>query len=354
VPARRIGIFALRSLTISLFLICVLETSLYSATQKIYLLTALDDDPRIDLTQLDGIFRKPFATDFYELSIKHKATQYDLWQALHSYQTIAIFWLSHAGCTEFDVPDYAMQLAMPDFNHFDAAGILQEIHPNLRFLGVIACNSNLVIKKISSEYDIQTRNPDLEIKAFDQKISAENGLLEAIEIAKLVIRNKEFQKGYPVRSCPSYKGYPMRISRRVPTDPRAALFPPLRVETSGGKILGMFKGEDQNFNQEEDIEIFFPLLPSSKRVNLGLIMEIGRIVSSSATPVHGHIEVLSSWEGAGWRMNAALQGITTHILTYTGTLNLNEAVNQQVKYEPFDCSPMPPLTGPRVPLNPSS
>jgi hypothetical protein len=333
----------LKALMIFLLSVFGYENHGYSAMQKISLLTALEEELPIDLSVLESILKKQFDAYPYELEVTHKATQYNLWQALHSYHTIALFWLSHAGCTEYPVPQYAVQVVMPDFNHFDATKVLQEIHPNLRFLGIIACNSNLVVNKVNNEYSIRISNPDLEIKSFSQKISPEDGLLQAMKIAHDVVRNEEFQKGYTVRSCPSYNGYPILIKRSVPKNEIGAFFPPLRVETNGGKILGFFKAQDSHSYAEENIEIFFPLSSSLKRTHLDLIIETGRMVSSPFALYHGHIEIVSSWNGAGWRIIPILQGITTKILSYDGTSNLSGLSHQQVKYLPFDCSPMPPI-----------
>ncbi len=308
----------------------------FSATQKIALLTALETDLRIDLAQLEKIGKDSFGSYNYEFDIIHRASIYDLWQTLHSHQTIAVFWLSHAGCTEVPVPKFARQVAMPDINHFDATDILQEIHPNIRFLAIIACNSVEVIKKARTAYEL---NQDLVIKSFDEKISPAEGLTEAMQSAHSVIRQERFQKGYCVGTCPSYKGYPLRLKRSVFKSRESAFLPPVRIQTHRGKILGIFKG-----SESEIVEVFFPISqPMAKRINLDLIFETGRAASLSLHPEFADIEAISSWQGASWHIKPILQGTTTRILSYDGAKEMNESMTKEVIYEPFDCSPMPPL-----------
>lgn len=183
---------------------------------RIALLTSLDPKdgkafynlPGYDNNQkIEKEFRKHFDTTSFEIVVTHRATLGDVWSTLHDPKVTAVFFVGHAGEeTEFgNNHSLSAPAIIADENLNDLKNAFQKVHPNLKYLAVISCNSKSIIDTFIKD-NSYSNAPDLVIKTFDHKVRPLTGLKESIKDAiNLIAKDETYDDVFPFRGpCGDY------------------------------------------------------------------------------------------------------------------------------------------------------
>jgi hypothetical protein len=296
--------------------------------------------------KLAARFRGFFAPSGYEVEVRLSATQADLWQALHDPRNVGVFWVSHAAGAVQETPGLASNGEIADLDGFDVTPAFQQLHPNLRFLGVVGCQSAGAIHEMLAAHHAFDVNPWVKVEAFDYKVDAKRGLSQMMWKSDEVLSRADVTRGYPA-SCPRRYAYPMTITRHVA--PGDLYVPAARIEL-GGQVLGVFGSFDpaKTGRPAPDASVTVHLehaLGQLEPFELKLVENAGENPSATRDDIElGSLELGAPWPGAGWKLFAdnsgRAVGVTSHIYRYAGT---TELATQPVEYEPFECEAMPAL-----------
>ncbi len=288
--------------------------------------------------ELEVSFRAHFERLGYRVVVKHLANQFDLASALRSPESVAVFWLSHAGAGTSAVG--VSSGAIVDSHGFDVSAAFASTHPNLRFLAIVGCNSQGVInaKKFPAS---------LALKVFDKKIDAKLGLTEAMRASKATLNLPGIRTGFE-SACETRLGFPVEMTRNLSAELRDKLFHALRVENNG-KVLGYFPAGKPGDSQSEtlylDLDATGAAQYSASASSLKLVADVG---SNPVMPLDeisvGSLTISTPWPGAHWktfsRPDGAPMGVTKNILIYDGIDQIQAA---PVPYQPFACRPLPAI-----------
>lgn len=85
-------------------------------------------------------------TGDFDIRVVHDANQVDLYNNLHDPENLAVFWISHANSSERFVGT-SLSERIVDSQYVDIAPIFQEIHPNIKWLGLIGCKTRQILEK---------------------------------------------------------------------------------------------------------------------------------------------------------------------------------------------------------------
>lgn len=379
--------------------------TVFAASQTVVLLTSLSPSSpsqNREIQEYEDAFRKYFTPQGYEVVIKHQADQYHLWKALHSPTTVALFWMSHGGWSERSCVGIGSQGMIADHRGFDVAPIFQEIHPNVRFLGVIACNAGSIIKHIFKNNKIEIKNPNLgvnlgvyDLGVFDlgkyalgiyasdadietpkkitetelaqltaalkilkpeTKTISTNAFEKSLEACQAHLKKWETHRGY-ASPCIVRKGLKLKVTRKI--EPSLSAAPAIRLKTQSSWVTVFPAARDASEVQEEEAFFEFPIATPYngnplKAIHFQIVAEAGQMESMPSAPpqlgrfvfepLRGASEELR-WEvKEGWDGKAL--GISKHIYDYKGNkgnIDLDLLNNQMEEFRPFVCDPMPAL-----------
>lgn len=203
-----------------------------SASQKVLLYSSMDlkgkgpfyaqDVFDNRLHDLENVFKEYFSGSDYELVVKYKATQDDVYQALHDTSVVGMFWVSHMG--------YQNGLAIiNDVWGFDILPAFMETHQNFRFLGLIGCYGKNVIEFMKSNGGL---------KAPYVKASGDEGIVYRWGHL-LKSQLKEFSrwghfKSQNIAEAPLVKNFKIKRALNGPNK----IYPAIRLELSNHKVIG--------------------------------------------------------------------------------------------------------------------
>lgn len=282
--------------------------------------------------RLEAQFRKKFTNRGYELEIRHHANQYDLWQALHSPEVIALFWVSHS-TSQKGLRLGVQSAKIVDFEGVDVKSVFQETGPTLRFLGVIGCHSREAIQNFMISNEGNPVYPSLNWIAFDRKVEARRGLAKAIRASLPILETAKETKQTRDKSPPQPPSpYKVRIER-FSIEGKPARYPSLRIEDWKGRVLGVFP-EMGPHQISQTIEIQFALNPISSPAEMQLIATSGstHLVPDQKVEL-GDLVFTGCWMGAHWSVfsdaNHIPIGVNTRVYEYDG-----------ISFEKLNCEPL--------------
>ncbi len=87
--------------------------------------------------EIEELFINRFKNSGYRILVQHNVDQLKLYNILHDSQNIALFFVEHSKKESFGINDYQNNNILP---------IFKDIHPNMRFLGLISCNTERIFK----------------------------------------------------------------------------------------------------------------------------------------------------------------------------------------------------------------
>lgn len=219
---------------------------------RIVLLTSLDMSKSGDyyknyLDNIEFIFKKKISDilqwkeDEYILNIVHYATATDIRRALMSPDSVAVIYLSHAGYSSQGMLESSI---ISDFELNDVKEAFYDVHPNLKFLGVIGCTSKEVFARLkNSGYSL---NSDLEIMVEATIVDAQKSALHALGQAVKKLNNFSGTNYDCTRTVK--KTFAVDVKRTIPSDITKEEVKNLFLQVKG-KLIGVMPKIGPNESQ---------------------------------------------------------------------------------------------------------
>jgi hypothetical protein len=272
---------------------------------------------------LEKEFRAHFKGKGYNLVVQHDADQFALWQTLHSSDTLAVFWVSHAGFADAGNPGTAGAAAIVDRSGFDVAPVFRARNPRLRFLGVVGCDSEKVL-----DADGEGQGQGAVVFAFSSKTDAKKGLSKAMTASDATLAT-----GAAPVPCSEWGGVPVEVTRRNAGGSPA---PAARIEWSG-RALAVLPA--QAAGESQTAVVLLPLTAAVTTANdLKHVLTTGDQFGKAPSPATLGTLELSGWSGALWKVFAGPDGhplgITQNLYHYEGALPANPSSEL---YRPYAC-----------------
>lgn len=132
------------------------------------LMTSLELRPT-NIRYLEKKFRKAFEKSDLKIVIHHQVNPKTLHEIMTSPETEIALWISHAAGEHPTMPGMTSQNIILDFWGNDVKNFFTLIPENLKFLGMVGCQSKLIFDdfKARGNYEL---TPDLTIMSFDKKV----------------------------------------------------------------------------------------------------------------------------------------------------------------------------------------
>lgn len=257
--------------------------------------------------KLEKIFQKKLKKENFELVIIPFTRQDELRRELLNPDNHAVFWVGHANRA-----DNLAAAGMYDDRGFNMKEIFQEVHQNIKFLGLVGCRSLPFVQGLrdSGNWNL---NQHLQTYAREKKTDARKGLKRAL---------KAFLKSElkTPSTCVEREVLPVTIRRS--SDKALSSARVLRK----GKLVGTFQKD------QEQITIHLPL--GLKKSELKLTFESGAPNNVSAELFNlGILEFESINPELSWKLfadrNGKPLGFGAHVYRFIGNLN-NELITKQV------------------------
>jgi hypothetical protein len=243
-----------------LFVLLLVSQTLWA--RNIVLLSSLPENQVKIEKKVDSIMMKEFGSDeTYDIVIKHRADQEDLFNSLNDSQTHAVFWLSHGGYTKVgNSKGVAATPMLLDFQKDNVAKTFQKIHPHVKFVGVIGCNSKQILGDT-----IEARS-DLDYYIPKRKVVAQLALKKAIRHFK----RTEVTRDNSLKEIVEPETLTVKLTRNTGDGEK---YKSLKVFL-GGKLLTVLPKMDANSKKEFLIDV--PKANYTNRAELKLIFESGQ------------------------------------------------------------------------------
>ncbi len=346
--------------TLTILLLIILG-AFADAKPNVVLISSLDtpdiwfhsDDWEIE-KPLKKIINKGFKDTDYNIVVIEKATPTQLRNELLNPNNIALFWVSHAAGSSNVASGVMSSSAVVDYYFNDVKVLFTEVHPNMKFLGLVGCNAQGTIEKFYEEGHY-ANNPSLQIHSFDKKVDARTGLKKSIKesspkLGFLKQRAYKFPTGsrrvryrdlpiiieeqdaitnfYETQVCNlQYRGHKVSVTRELEKDAdQAALL-------MNDKLMGYFEAAKAGESQTIDVYIPNEFLTSTAKLKFKIDslkffskerVELGRL--SFESDFSGRWELFA-------RRNGEPLGYTSNLYRYKGTINELEAT----QYSKFNC-----------------
>lgn len=121
------------------------------------------------LKKIEAKFRANFDSFPHELKVYHAAGPTEIFNVLHSPDTISVIWVSHASKEETLTEGLAAREVIQDIWGNDVRHFFSTVHPNLRYLGIVGCQTRGIVE----DYDTNghyANNPNLVIHSEVKKV----------------------------------------------------------------------------------------------------------------------------------------------------------------------------------------
>jgi hypothetical protein len=230
--------------------------------RNIVFLTSLPENQVKIEKKVESIVLKKFKSEeTYDIVIKHRADQEDLFKSLNDPQTHAIFWLSHGGYSKsHNSKGIKATPMLLDYQKDNVAKVFQKIHPHVKFVGVIGCNSEQILSDT-----IETRS-DLDYYIPKKKVIAQFALRRAIRHFK----KTEAVRDNSLKEIVAPETLPVTLTRTTGSEEK---YKSLKVFLDG-KLLTVLPKMDANSQNEFVIDL--PKANYTTRAELKLIFESGQ------------------------------------------------------------------------------
>jgi len=332
-----------------------------TSRQAIVLLTSLDPSTLPKIFYLHGFydhyaqvlendFRKYYRGSSYELIVKHNADRWDVYNTLHDSNNVAVFWVSHAAPITANVnAGIGFDPLLVDYQNDDVKPLLKSIHPNLRWLSIVACNSQLILDwlKQNPQTDPRTQDPSLDIQGFNYFVDARKGLRSAVHESWNELNKQEVVSGYQA-PCSEVRGHSIQIQREMSATAVKTGLKEFRAVSfmMNGKLIGVLPktlvpaGTTGSTVTNFNIEMSDTLQSRA---------EMKITVDSGADPAQvlpdfdmGKFRMISDAGTGDWKVfadgNGVPFGVTRNLYEYTGPLQL---AAESMTFKPFSCDSMP-------------
>lgn len=272
----------------------------------------------------------------FNVIFKHKANSFDLWEALHFPFNVGVIWISHGEKPQFKLK----KPILADYTGANVEPLFKDIHPNLRFLGIVGCYAESIFKNQS----FGLTHPGLTVFFPDRcGLVTLKDLAETVDQALTQLDRDEIKNGFE-SNCPERVGLKARLHRSVPLPAIQAqiqgqvpaLPPPPVLILSQNKILGVLPA-----TSESNIDVFFPLAGTQTRVVPSYQFDLELSTSKNELEQLGHVSIVEAWDESRWETFAIEDEKLESILEYQGTCQAATLHSQKQVYSQFVCTPMP-------------
>lgn len=255
--------------------------------------------------KLEKVFKRKLKKENLELVIVPFVRQTELRRELLNPENHAVFWVGHSNHA-----DSLAASGVYDDRGFNLKEIFQEVHQNIKFLGLVGCRALPFINGLK-ESSHWKNNKHLATYAREKKTDARKGLKRAI---------KAFLKMEPKEAATCEKEEVLSIKVRRSSDARLSAARILRK----GELIGTF-AEDQD-------EITIHLPAGLKRHEYKLTFESGAPNNVNADSFNlGLLEFESENTDLTWKLFADRDGnplgFGAHVYRFTGKLT-NELITE--------------------------
>lgn len=192
----------------------------------------------------------------------NKATTHHLYQYLNDPETMALFWISHGGHAKIKNNNSGIGATsiLIDFDKVNVAKIFQKVHPNIKYLGILGCNSWQIVK------DHFDKRDDLGYYIPSRSIVA----TWSFRVALKKFKRHYWKKKYSYLDHPILMdGYPITITRNVSSAAKALMV------FAGKKLIGIF--EPTNNSQIQTKTFYIPDQPNIKNYDFKIILKSGQL-----------------------------------------------------------------------------
>lgn len=293
--------------------------------------------------QLETIFRDHFNDGQYKLVVKHHAGASDIYDVLHDPKTAAVFWVSHAflGLSSSTVSAIEVPPMLPDWTGVDITNAFMDIGPNVRWLSLVACDSQLIINHaLQNGWDL-SKSPDLVINGTGHLVDAKEALTRALTSSNDLLRNHQNFDPKAAPQCASQTGVPLTVTRHFAQD---VDYPAVEV-MDGEHILTVFPPRAKGSSQADQTRTAY-LAPGSvaSAYDLKIQNTVGNLLfATTQEPNLGELTFAAGWPGASWKefsdSTGKPFGVSFHLYLYNGTID-PQAFNQSAQtYLPEGCTP---------------
>jgi hypothetical protein len=208
----------------------LLQTSHSSAKEVVHILFSISSDDNSELARVIQNFLDEFNFDFV---VHPQAGPYELFQAVNSPNSIAVFWISH-GCKNSDFAIASVGGEIVDFKNRDVAPIFSASHPRLTFLGIISCHAKGTTYPVTDR--LLDKNPSLKVYSPEGVITPLDGVREAAQAAQLRLRSRLTTKAS--ESKDTFKV--LRIQRTLPENAKESEIVEVLVRDSTQRVFAVF------------------------------------------------------------------------------------------------------------------
>lgn len=329
----------------------ILISALASATPNVVLLSSLET-PKIWYhskkwkieKSLNKIFYKRFKKSGLNIIIKEKVDQQILREELLNPNNIAVFWVSHAKDSQQISDGVSSDAAIVDYHGVDVKNHFKNIHPNMRYVGLVGCNAKELLEEYRSE-GYYSNNKDLLIHSFDKKVDARIGLRKSIrksakQLGKLkkrllasprVIGFQDILTDFETNPACLVKQSGFKISVRRELKEEA---PAVAIKIDD-QILHVFAQAKAGEVQEAEIFVQ-PKLNEMSRNSFKVTVDTNLFVGMEKLYL-GDFEFSSDWNGK-WKLFAKRDGtplgVTKNLYRYTGQTPM---IHQLEEFQPYEC-----------------
>lgn len=254
---------------------------------NIVALTSLPDEDVRAEQRIESIVNSSMpAPSGHQLLLINKANMETLYFHLNSPDTFALFWVGH-GAYKKAPSGKGMEFApvLLDYQKTNIAPAFKRVHPNIKFLGIIGCNSSQILN-LDDQY-----NSELGLYLPRKKVVASWGMKRAIKALKRHLnQTREFTFQQDIQGA----GRRIRITRIAPDNPSSLLV------FAGKTLIGLLP---KPLPGEEQVQDFF--IPEGES-SLKIIMRSGQNPFDS-TDRFGKITIENADQE--WRLFAGPDGI---------------------------------------------
>jgi hypothetical protein len=293
---------------------------------------------------LNKIFYKRFKKSGLNIIIKEKVDQETLRKELLNPKNIAVFWVSHAKDNQDITSGVSSDAAIVDYYGVDVKDHFKNIHPNMRYVGLVGCNAKNLLQEYRDEGHY-SNNKDLLIHSFDKKVDARIGLRKSIrksakQIGKLKKRllatprvigyASVFDEFNDSKACMStQKGFKINVTRELKEDS------PVVAIKAQDKILHVFPQGKAGDIQNAEVYIQAPLAEISR--NTFKITVDTNLFSNMTKLYLGNFDFNADWNG-DWKIfakrNGIPLGVSKNLYRYKGQTPTSEDLSE---FRPYEC-----------------
>jgi hypothetical protein len=291
--------------------------------------------------KIEAAFRKSFENSDFDVEVFQGANVFDLYEAVTNQpETVGVFWVSHEAPVNWSkIAGVEINPLLVDEQRADVKSVFREINPNIRWVSLVACDSNMIVNWLKSSGPSESR----ELQGFDTEIDAIQGLNQAIQLSLPVLRAHSEKP----ESCISKQGLPVHVLRTASAVGASGelFFPSVTLEQNG-QILGALQelrlkpGASQT--QEQQIFLSPPSSGSWRSQDLRITIQSG--LDPAALPAGfamGTFSVSGYWnESATWKTfskpDGTPFGVSQEILIYPANAHLPQSMDIR-SFRPFLC-----------------